>query len=522
MSHTDTSRNPVNGRPSLDTAEARSGVLLPPGGNGRGLAGEPAPETGPRFDFGRVGPHARRARWISGLSLLVVDVGVAVAAFHAAAGLRAVLWGPVGTPWGFWGAILAWVVLRGSFGLYSSPALPGPEELRRGTHATLLAAIFHGALLFAAEAATSSRFVAFGAWVLLVPLSWMGRSLVRTILIRKGTWGAPVFIVGAGETGSRVIRELEGNPALGLRPVGVFDDDPARADTDLKGVPYLGPLDVALNGASARGVRHVVLAMPGVDADRMETLVDRFRVRYRRVGVVPSLLGGANLWARARPLGPYLSVELRNDLLQAGNLRVKRAFDVILGVPLLLLSAPIIAVAALAVRLVDRGSLFYAQEREGYQGRRFRMWKIRTMVADADERLREHLATHPEVRAEWGERMKLRDDPRIVPGVGRFLRRYSIDELPQLWNVVRGDMSLVGPRPFPEYHLDRFPSDFRRLRRSVPPGVTGYWQVTTRSNGRLSDQIVADSYYIHNWSLWLDVWILHRTVGAVVSGEGAA
>jgi Undecaprenyl-phosphate galactose phosphotransferase WbaP len=469
----------------------------------------------------RIVVGATRARWLAGLSLALTDLGVGLVAFQGASSLRAFVWGPVGLPWGFAGAILAWVVLRAFFGLYSPVGMSGPEELRRGTIATLVAAILHGALLFAAEATSASRFVAFGAWTLLLPAAWLARSGVRALLIRRGSWGVPVIVVGAGETGSRVIRELERDRTLGLRPVGVFDDDSSRANGNLRGVPFLGPLEVALTEEVARGVRHVILAMPGVEPNRLQEIVDRFRVRYRRVGVVPSLFGGANLWARTAPVGPYLSVELHNNLLRGGNLTVKRVFDLVLGVPLFVLSLPFIVAGVLAVRLVDGGPFFYAQEREGHGGGRFRMWKIRTMVTDGDERLQEHLARSPEAQREWATRMKLEDDPRIVPVVGRFLRRYSIDELPQLWNVIVGDMSLVGPRPFPEYHLVRFPTDFRRLRRNVPPGVSGYWQVTSRSNGGLEKQIVADSYYIHNWSLWLDLWILHRTVGAVLSGKGA-
>ena len=149
------------------------------------------------------------------------------------------------------------------------------------------------------------------------------------------------------------------------------------------------------------------------------------------------------------------------------------------------------------------------------------MWKVRTMVPDAEERLAEYLRTDPVARFEWQRFVKLRHDPRIVPVVGKFFRRFSVDELPQLWNVVRGDMSLVGPRLFPRYHLERFPRDFRKLRRQVPSGMTGLWQVRYRNNGDLSLQQRADAYYIHNWSLWLDLWIVLRTARIVLTGAGA-
>jgi Undecaprenyl-phosphate galactose phosphotransferase WbaP len=465
--------------------------------------------------------RATANRWISGASLLLGDMAVALGAVHALVGVRTLLWGSIGVPWGFYGAVVFWVGLRATFGFYSAVGMPGPEELRRGTLATVVAGILHGAVLFAAEATTASRFVAFGTWLLLIPLSWMGRGVVTAWLLRRGRYATPVVVIGGGQAGSRVVRELQGRPELGLRPIGVFDDDPARAAAFGNGVPFMGPVEGALNGRVATSVRHVILAMPSVEPERLEELIGRFRTRYRNVGVVPNLVGVSNLWVRTAPVGPYLALELRNNLLRHENLVLKRMFDLALGIPLFLLSLPLIMVAGLAVMIVDPGPMFFGQYREGQGGRRFRMWKIRTMTRDAEARLQDHLDRNPDAKREWSQRMKLTQDPRIIPWVGRFMRRFSVDELPQLWNVIRGDMSLVGPRPFPDYHLERFPENFRRLRKEVMPGVTGYWQVTTRSNGDLGKQVVADSYYIHNWSLWLDLWILHRTVGAVLSGRGA-
>jgi lipopolysaccharide/colanic/teichoic acid biosynthesis glycosyltransferase len=178
-------------------------------------------------------------------------------------------------------------------------------------------------------------------------------------------------------------------------------------------------------------------------------------------------------------------------------------------------------VCALWIRRVSSGNPFYRQEREGKEGSLLHVIKLRTMHRGAEAMLEQHLAADPCAREEWNRYCKLKRDPRILPGIGSFLRRTSLDELPQLWNVLRGEMSLVGPRPFPAYHNQRFDPDFRRLRIQVTPGLTGLWQVSARGDGDLEVQAALDGYYVRNWSLWLDLYILIRTVRAVLSQRGS-
>jgi lipopolysaccharide/colanic/teichoic acid biosynthesis glycosyltransferase len=200
---------------------------------------------------------------------------------------------------------------------------------------------------------------------------------------------------------------------------------------------------------------------------------------------------------------------------------VKRALDLVLGLPLLALSIPIVALFALWIRKVSPGPAFYVQEREGYGGKTIRIWKLRTMQLNAESLLKECTDNNPKQARDWASCCKLRNDPRILPGVGHVLRRSSLDELPQLWNVLTGDMSLVGPRPFPFYHLKHFDPEFRRIRRQVRPGLTGLWQVSARADSDLGMQESLDTYYIRNWSLWMDVRVLASTFRAVVGGRGA-
>jgi lipopolysaccharide/colanic/teichoic acid biosynthesis glycosyltransferase len=237
--------------------------------------------------------------------------------------------------------------------------------------------------------------------------------------------------------------------------------------------------------------------------------------------IVPDLFGVASLWIAPRDLGGVLGLEIRHNLLNPMNRWVKRAMDLTISSFILLFAAPFLALAAFWTLAVSPGDPFYVQEREGKHGALIRILKLRTMYPNAEGMLDEHLAGDPEALREWNQFCKLKKDPRVLPGIGTFLRTSSLDELPQLWNILKGDMSLVGPRPFPVYHNERFDAEFRKLRTEVKPGLTGLWQVSARSDGDLEVQASLDTYYIRNWSLWLDLYILIRTAITVLGRNGA-
>ena len=250
-------------------------------------------------------------------------------------------------------------------------------------------------------------------------------------------------------------------------------------------------------------------------------MVDRLQRDFGHVVVLDEYEGLPVAGLQIRTLGNLIGIEYTNNLLLAGNRALKRAIDVLLSAIGLGVLAPVVAVAAALVVVFDGLPVFFRQDREGLDGRRIAVPKIRTMRIDAEQRLQDHLAADPQINDEWKRRYKLRNDPRLIPIIGRPFRRFSIDELPQLWSVLSGDMSLVGPRPFPDYHVAQFSPAFRQLRQRVRPGITGLWQVTVRSAGSLEEQEAYDSYYIRNWSIWLDIHILSRTIGTVASGRGA-
>ena len=381
----------------------------------------------------------------------------------------------------------------------------------------VLAALITAGCIAIPAASHQGLIAAFATWAACVLASVSAGTfasvVARSSLMRAQLWCEPVVLVGEPDATQAFATALGANPHCGYRaaervvaPAAVIDGSLGEGGAS------------AATGSGAAGAQCAILLSRG---DTREDQRITAMLRYPTVIILRDVGALQTLGVEARAIGEAAGLSIHRSLLVPHNLRLKRLFDLAIAVPALLAALPVIAFSALAVWLIDRGDPFYSQLREGQHGHMIRVWKLRTMFRDADHRLAEHLATNPEARAEWQRRFKLSADPRILPVIGNFLRRSSFDELPQLWNVVRGDMSLVGPRPFPAYHLDTFTRSFRHLRSSVVPGLTGLWQVQERSLGDTTVQERCDTFYIRNWSIWLDLYIILQTVPAVLSGRGA-
>ena len=418
-----------------------------------------------------------------------------------------------------WPVVGLFVLVYTLAGLYPGVGLALPEELRRLVLTTSLVylALGAGSFLFK-EGGTYSRAVFLGAWAFSVVLVPLGRALVRHLFARKTWWGYPVVVLGAGETGRMVIRALKRQPGLGLKPVAVLDDDPEKSGA-IEGVPVVGGLDLAPVLARELGVRHAIVAMPGVPRRQLIDLLERYGNVFPHLVLIPDLFGFSSLWVSARDLGGVLGLEVRQQLLLAGPRWVKRAMDLILGALVGVLALPLVGVIAILIKLDSPGSVFYLQERLGLNGKRFLAIKFRTMYGDGEARLAKLLEENPELRREYELYHKLRNDPRVTR-VGRFLRKWSLDELPQLWNVLKGEMSLVGPRAYLPRELGKM-QGYEHVILRVLPGITGLWQVSGRNEIPFGERLEIDAYYVRNWSIWLDIYILARTVWVVLFGKGA-
>jgi Undecaprenyl-phosphate galactose phosphotransferase WbaP len=424
--------------------------------------------------------------------------------------------------------LMVFPLIYAASGLYPGFGLGAPEIIRRLTAGTSLGYIILAGATFIAKIPPEHSRATFGiAWILTLGALPMGRFLALAGARRFSWWGEPTVVIGNRGQIELTLSLLTDAKSLGYRIVGVFCSSPELVEGEISGVPVLGGIDKipALKGIGVRTAIAWGGARGGITSRRSASdrnlQIDHLQRQFCHVVIVNSETALPVEHVQVRNLGTGLGIEFTNELLRPGNRIAKRVLDILLGSVFIVLAAPIILISGLLVKLVSRGPMFFVQEREGLDGQKIRMWKLRTMYVDAERRLDACLSANPELRTEWETKYKLERDPRVVRGVGRFLRQFSIDELPQLWCVVIGTMSLVGPRPLPDYHLKIFSHEFRDLRRRVRPGVTGMWQVTVRNAGALDEHQRYDSYYIRNWSVWLDVYLLAKTGVAVLSARGA-
>ena len=416
---------------------------------------------------------------------------------------------------------LLFVALGCCSGLYT---VPSPSLVERFRLRAIVSTAAVGLQLLISDRAsgTSAAFLLTIFQIsLLVPFGYYLETAVRAALMRTGLWGAATVVFNRDEKSQRVVELLLAHPEIGLRPIGFVAE---RSQIEHDGGRTTGPAPTIfdptaeLDGIDARVavfsdtdemIRAVSRAAPDAALPRLLLIEDKGSVDGERTGLRPCMIGDA----AGFEVSPVWGGSARE--------RFKRTIDLCATLPLSLIALPVVATLAGLIALVSPGSPFYWQERVGRYGKPIRVLKLRTMHADAERRLGTYLEQNPNARAEWDRFFKLKHDPRILPFVGNFIRRSSLDELPQIWNILNGDMSLVGPRPFPAYHVRAFDPDFQILRASVKPGLTGLWQVSSRSNGDLGVQKAQDSFYIKNWSISLDFYILLQTLPAVLSGEGA-
>jgi exopolysaccharide biosynthesis polyprenyl glycosylphosphotransferase len=459
--------------------------------------------------------------------------------------------GPISLPLAA-GMIALTLAVARMLGLYE-------KDRRHPDHATadeifaLLQAVTIAAWLVLAFALVSGAHVRPGAglvelWTLAIVLLFCGRVVARAVCDRMGVHAQRTAIVGTGRVAHAIGHKLIRNPRLGLELIGFVDGEPLERSEELRGVPVLGDLEQIEQLIAAHEIERVIVAFSGEYGDlQLLGLLRSLSAHNVMVDVVPRLFESVGLRADLHALEGLPLISLTRPTPARPSLWCKRAADLVLACLGLAVLSPLLALIAVAIRLDSPGPAIYFSERVGRGGRRFQLCKFRTMhiracrgerygAARAEE-LFDEIMSDPAQHAEFQRTHKLRDDPRVTR-VGGFLRRTSLDELPQLVNVIRGELSLVGPRPVMAYEVEKLAllaqGELERaqdtLTLSCPlgyweldwlrPGVTGYWQVTARSDVGYEERLRLDLVYTTSWSLRLDLQIALRTLGAL-AGRGA-
>lgn len=407
-------------------------------------------------------------------------------------------------------------------GLYNSN-MPFWDETKNVVKAVSLAALTAMAIVTLGKLGDKvSRIMLLGLWGSSVFLFPLFRLWGKKLLYRTGIWREKVLILGAGNSGRLAMEGLMREEHMGYDVIGFLDDDIGKKGETIKGKKVFGSVRHFPRFLKELNIKTVIIAMPSLLTGTLSALTAEVQKHAVHTMVIPDLKGIALLNTDLLHLfyEEIFLMNIKNNLKSSVNRFIKRLFDLLFSILSLPAVIPMVGVISLIIRLESKGPSIYVHERVGRHGGIFRCYKFRTMHKDAEERLHEILDRSDDLRTEWEKSWKLKDDPRIT-GVGRFLRKTSLDELPQIFNVLKGEMSLVGPRPVTHHEFEKYYRDVADICFCVPPGITGLWQVSGRSTTDYDRRIKHDIWYVMNWSLWLDVVILCRTVKVVAKMEGA-
>jgi len=363
---------------------------------------------------------------------------------------------------------------------------------------------------------------------LIVALTWLLsffflpalRRLSKRILFRLGIWNKRVIIIGSTEATTKVIQAIASDVTMGYQIVGCLTDDRNRIGEALSGTPILGHYDDIEEWKEKTSFEDIIVTFPNIPRNILIHLLKSWEGVSETIRWIPQTGDLITTGVEIENIGKLLSLVVRKNLHKPWNILLKSVFEYVMALALLVITSPVLLVSAAAIKLTSRGPVFFLQKRLGRKGRTITIVKFRTMRIDADARLAAHLKADPDAAREWETFKKLKKgDPRITR-IGAFLRRHSLDEFPQLLNVLSGTMSLIGPRPYLAEEIKAV-QPRPALLFEVKPGMTGMWQISGRSDIPFAERLRIDEHYIRNWSLWLDIMILMKTFGAILSGRGA-
>jgi len=450
----------------------------------------------------------RSKSWLVGLVFLLLDSLFVGSSFYLTTLIRSPFikllgLGPVSVDTVLSMAQLGILFVVGIFffqGLYPGYGLTAVKELEMMSKASTLSFILLTTLSFLNKSfIIFPRSIIVMTWLLCLVLLPVARFLERNLLSRTKLYGLPVIVFGDGNWAKDVIKSLLRVKRLGWtptsnKPIKEIDFSKSKQSSSIAILAY---------------EREVPIAQKIRDLSQ----------KFRKVVLIESTNNYGSLWVEIRDLDSFMGLEYQYHLLSKTNNLIKRVTDILASLLLLVVLSPLMLIVALLIKLDSKGPVFYRQIRLGQDFKPINIYKFRSMVLDAEERLQTLLESDPSANATYKSHHKLVKDPRVTK-VGRFIRRFSIDEFPQLLNVLKGEMSLSGPRAYLLTELEEM-GEYAATILRVTPGMTGWWQVLGRHSTSFQKRLQMDEYYISNWSIWMDVYIYLKTFGVVIFGKGA-
>ncbi|MCL2008431.1 MAG: undecaprenyl-phosphate galactose phosphotransferase WbaP [Treponema sp.] len=419
----------------------------------------------------------------------------------------------------YWPYLPIFIMIFWMMKLYPGIALAPAEETRGFAIASLLAHTGINVSRYIQYQDIDSIFVAFiFSWVFSTAVLMVCRDIMHFVIAKMNMKGIPVVVYGAGPTGRLVVDRLLKAKKVGYEPVVILDDNAEHGNT-YKSIPIIHNTGLGPELVERYKIKMAILAMPNLSQGEMTSLINNSVSAFRYNVLIPNFFNINNIWMTVRDFDGILGFATGHRLKMFWNLAIKRINDLIFVTVGGLIILPLLLIIALAIKLSSKGPVLYGHKRVGLNGKHFYAYKFRSMIMDADKKLESVLNADSRLKEEWEATHKLKDDPRITK-VGKFLRRTSFDEFPQLLNILKGEMSLVGPRPVTDPEITKYGENAKRVL-TVKPGLTGLWQVSGRSDTDYSERVSYDLYYIQSWSVWLDLWIMYRTPGAIIKGRGA-
>lgn len=369
-------------------------------------------------------------------------------------------------------------------------------------------------------AASTSRMFIFLLWLFSFIYLTVFRYLTKKFLEKVQLLQIPVLIIGAGKTAELLVKGIINDAGMGYKIIGLLEDNCVRNGI-LKRFPVLGKFSDVEAVILKTGVQHVFIATPGLEQEKLTRLIYKVQPLVKNMGIIPNLVGipMGGIEVESFFYEKLMLLRLKNNLARSWNRYLKTIFDFALTLVGTVAISPILIFIAIWIYKDSPGPVIFKHTRIGKNGKKFPCYKFRSMCIDAKEKLAELLENDPVSKAEWERDFKLKNDPRITKS-GAFLRKTSLDELPQIFNVLKGEMSLVGPRPVIKEELERY-GEYVDDYLMVKPGITGMWQVSGRSDIDYTERVLLDSWYVRNWSVWIDIVMLVKTFKVVLLRKGA-